>query len=294
MERRPKMQPNKAKQLATNMRKSLTDIEKALTFYVNVLSLYSASTNSCVSSIAAEATVYQQNVNLEATGTTVSAEIKLWSSGGIIGSNRERHRQLLSQEIEDLAKRFVTAWNLDNKDHSDALTFDEFTPKAGKGPYDDLIPKKGKGEYDEFPFVFTRGPAAAVPPGVKPVTAADLPQPPVNAASNPSASSTLADSKPPKPNAKTGPEVVTVKYRGPVSLAPFKCDAITRSSFIERVCYDAANSYMLIDLTGRWYHYCEIDPGTVSSLMAADFTGRFYNQSIKGRFDCRTHLVPEY
>jgi hypothetical protein len=99
--------------------------------------------------------------------------------------------------------------------------------KAGKGPYDDLIPKKGKGEYDDIPFGFARGPAAAVPPGVKPVTAADIPKPPVNAASNPSASSMLADSNAPKPDAKTEPEVVTVKYRGPVSLAPFKCDAIT-------------------------------------------------------------------
>jgi hypothetical protein len=43
-------------------------------------------------------------------------------------------------------------------------------------------------------------------------------------------------------------EDVQVKYRGPVSLAPFTCEAITRSSFIERVCYDAKNAYMLINL----------------------------------------------
>jgi hypothetical protein len=104
----------------------------------------------------------------------------------------------------------------------------------------------------------------------------------------------LADSKAAKPPVKTEPEVVTVKYRGPVSLAPFKCDAVTRSSFIERVCYDAPNSYMLIDLNGTWYHYCEIDAGTVSGLMAAESMGRFYNASIKGRFDCRTRRVPQY
>jgi hypothetical protein len=98
-------------------------IANALTFYVNVLSLYSASTNSCVSNIEAEACV-AQNVNLEATGKTISAEIKLWSLGGIIGSNRERHREMLSQEIEDLAKQFVATWNLDNRDHSGALTVD--------------------------------------------------------------------------------------------------------------------------------------------------------------------------
>jgi hypothetical protein len=38
-----------------------------------------------------------------------------------------------------------------------------------------------------------------------------------------------------------------VKYRGTVDLAPFACEDITRSSFIERVCYDSKNTYMLID-----------------------------------------------
>jgi len=41
-------------------------------------------------------------------------------------------------------------------------------------------------------------------------------------------------------------ESVVVKYRGTVDLAPFKCDEITRSGFIHRVCYDAANEYMII------------------------------------------------
>jgi hypothetical protein len=89
-------------------------------------------------------------------------------------------------------------------------------------------------------------------------------------------------------------ETVDVKYRGKVDLAPFTCLAVTRSSFIQRVCYDHANEYMLISLNGTYYHYCEIDGGTVSALMTAESMGRYYNSSIKGRFDCRTHRVPEY
>ena len=54
-------------------------------------------------------------------------------------------------------------------------------------------------------------------------------------------------------------EKVQVKYRCEVDLAPFKCDTITRSIFIRRICYDAKNAYMLINLSGTWYHYCEID-----------------------------------
>jgi KTSC domain len=87
-------------------------------------------------------------------------------------------------------------------------------------------------------------------------------------------------------------ETVNVKYRGPVNLATFKCDTIARSSFIQRVCYDEKNAYMLINLSGAWYHYCEIGQGMVSSLLAAESMGRFYNVSIKGNFDCRTHHVP--
>ncbi len=101
-----------------------------------------------------------------------------------------------------------------------------------------------------------------------------------------------AQAEPGLPAAKS--EVVTVKYRGPVSLAAFKCDTITRSSFVERVCYDEKNAYMLINLSGTWYHYCEIDRGMVENLIAAESMGRYYNASIKGHFDCRTHRVPQY
>ncbi len=40
-------------------------------------------------------------------------------------------------------------------------------------------------------------------------------------------------------------ETVDVKYRGPVDLKTFACTD-TVSSFVNRVCYDKANAYMLI------------------------------------------------
>ena len=89
-------------------------------------------------------------------------------------------------------------------------------------------------------------------------------------------------------------ETVDVKYRGTVDLAPFKCTWIDRSSFIRRVCYDAANSYMVVKLNETYYHYCDIDGATVDAFNAADSMGRFYNASIKGYFDCRTGHVPTY
>jgi hypothetical protein len=89
-------------------------------------------------------------------------------------------------------------------------------------------------------------------------------------------------------------ETVDVKYRGPVDLTPFACDSIERSSFIQRVCYDHENAYMIVSLNGTYYHYCDIDSATVDSFLAADSMGRFFNASIKGHFDCRTGHVPAY
>jgi hypothetical protein len=93
-------------------------------------------------------------------------------------------------------------------------------------------------------------------------------------------------------------ETINVKYRGLIDLKPFTCTN-TVSSFVNRVCYDKANSYMLILLKSTWYHYCEIDEQTVASLISADSVGRYYNANIRstgkdGRFDCRTHKVPAY
>lgn len=85
-----------------------------------------------------------------------------------------------------------------------------------------------------------------------------------------------------------------VKYLGPVDLSHLSCDAISRSSFINRVCYDQANAYMIVLLKETYYHYCDIDKATVDSFKAAESMGRFYNAYIKGHFACGTGHVPAY
>ena len=94
-------------------------------------------------------------------------------------------------------------------------------------------------------------------------------------------------------------ETVSVKYRGPVDLKPFACETVTKSSFINRVCYDATNRYMVILLKDTYYHYCELPKSTLDALMAAPSLGTYYNANIKGTgkdgpYDCRTHRVPQY
>ena len=89
-------------------------------------------------------------------------------------------------------------------------------------------------------------------------------------------------------------DIVIVKYRGPVDLTPFACESVTRSSFIQRVCYDSSEQYMLISLSGIYYHYCEIPAVTVNQLLNAESMGKYYNSAIKGRFDCRVNRMPAY
>jgi hypothetical protein len=87
---------------------------------------------------------------------------------------------------------------------------------------------------------------------------------------------------------------VDVKYRGAVDLAPFQCEAVTRSSFVSRLCYDPKERYVLVQLSDTYYHYCDVPPDIVASWRSAASLGRFYNANIKGRYDCRTGHVPRY
>lgn len=94
-------------------------------------------------------------------------------------------------------------------------------------------------------------------------------------------------------------EMVYVKYRGLVDLTPFECENVYRSSFIQRLCYDSSNEYALVELSGTYYHYCEISQKVIDDWKHAESMGRFYNEYVKSRngdgpYDCRTHRVPQY
>ncbi len=89
-------------------------------------------------------------------------------------------------------------------------------------------------------------------------------------------------------------ETVVVKYRGPVELSPFNCEWITRSSVVQRLCYDSHERYVIVNLNGTYYHYCEVPPNVVAAWRQADSMGRFYNAQVKARFDCRVLRVPPY
>lgn len=92
-------------------------------------------------------------------------------------------------------------------------------------------------------------------------------------------------------------ETVQVKYHGPVSLDSFTCADVRENSDVSRVCYDAAERYMVIRLKTTYYHYCAIDVATVQGLQAASSKRQYFEARIRGSgtdgpFDCRTHAIP--
>ncbi len=89
-------------------------------------------------------------------------------------------------------------------------------------------------------------------------------------------------------------ESVYVKYRGAVDLTPFVCAWIQRSSFINRLCYDPNEQYVVILLKSTYYHYCGVPGSVVSKWTTASSMGRFYNAYIKSRYDCRVNYMPAY
>ena len=89
-------------------------------------------------------------------------------------------------------------------------------------------------------------------------------------------------------------ERVYVKARGEVDLAPFQCETIAAraSPNVRRICYDENRMYVLVSLSGVWYHYCGVPPTTVSEWRRSPSKGRYYNDHIRSGFDCTPAEAP--
>jgi hypothetical protein len=93
------------------------------------------------------------------------------------------------------------------------------------------------------------------------------------------------------------PVWLTVKYRSDlVDVADPRFAYLDggSSSLVDAAFYDASNVYMIISLNGTAYHYCGMPDGVWGEFTAAESLGSFYKEQIKGRFDCRSGVVPEY
>jgi hypothetical protein len=80
-------------------------------------------------------------------------------------------------------------------------------------------------------------------------------------------------------------EEVHVKYLGPVSLVGMDCRD-HGGSLVWRTCFRATSSFAVVDLKGTYYGFCQLPAALMRDWRTASSMGRFFNQRIKGRFDC--------
>ncbi|WP_024341284.1 KTSC domain-containing protein [Bradyrhizobium japonicum] len=78
-----------------------------------------------------------------------------------------------------------------------------------------------------------------------------------------------------------------------VDLVTFECRDISRSTVLQRVCYDRAQQDLIVASNGAYVRYCGVAADTVERLMGAPSMGQFFSRNIKreatiGRYTCRT------
>jgi len=86
-------------------------------------------------------------------------------------------------------------------------------------------------------------------------------------------------------------ETVETGDRGTIDLATFECRDISRSTALQRVCYDRAQHDLVVATGGFYARYCGVAAETVDRLLGAPSMGQFFNRHIRreaagGRYDC--------
>jgi hypothetical protein len=92
--------------------------------------------------------------------------------------------------------------------------------------------------------------------------------------------------------APLGSETVDVRDRGTINLATFECRDISRSSLIQRVCYDSTQRTLIVGIKGSYDDYCDLPQQTFDRFMTAPSMGQFFIANIRGsgpdgHYDCR-------
>jgi predicted phosphoribosyltransferase len=76
-------------------------------------------------------------------------------------------------------------------------------------------------------------------------------------------------------------ETVETGERHLVDLKTFECRDITRSTVLQRVCYDRAQQDLIVAVNGAYDRYCGVTADTVERLLDAPSMGQFFNQNMK-------------
>jgi len=89
---------------------------------------------------------------------------------------------------------------------------------------------------------------------------------------------------------------VSIKYRDDkVNVSASNFEPLDKSdSTVKGAWYDSGNEYMVIKLGSIYYHYCGMPSNVWSGFKSSASLDEYYQQDIKGNFDCREHPVPSY
>ena len=89
---------------------------------------------------------------------------------------------------------------------------------------------------------------------------------------------------------------VKIKYRDDkVNISADNFEPLNSSdSTVKGAWYDSDNEYLVIKLSGTYYHYCGLPSSVWSGLQSTSSLYGYYQDNVKGNFDCRVNHVPEY
>ncbi len=68
----------------------------------------------------------------------------------------------------------------------------------------------------------------------------------------------------------------------------------SRSSLVREALYDEDEEYLVLNLNGTYYQYCQFPNSQWGDFSVASSYGKEYNATIKGKYDCREGGVPAY
>jgi len=99
--------------------------------------------------------------------------------------------------------------------------------------------------------------------------------------------------------AETGETCLSIRYCDCCVdlLAPYfeyVDSAALQSEIVEEAWYDGEQEYLVLNLNGTRYHYCSVPRFIWEGLQAAPSKGTYYNEEIKGQYDCRENPLPDY
>lgn len=89
---------------------------------------------------------------------------------------------------------------------------------------------------------------------------------------------------------------VKIKYRDDkVNISANNFESLDESdSTVKGAWYDGSNEYMVIKLGSTYYHYCGMPSSAWSAFKTTSSPYVYYQDSVKGNFDCRVNPVPRY